>query len=91
MPASYHLAVTVDDAIQEVTLVTRGEDLAAATHVHRVLQALLDLPTPSYCHHKLLTDPSGRRLSKRNRGLTIRSMREGGLSAAEIISRAATY
>ena len=91
VPASYHLAVTVDDAIQEVTLVTRGEDLAAATHVHRVLQALLDLPTPSYCHHKLLTDPSGRRLSKRNRGLTIRSMREGGLSAAEIISRAAAY
>jgi glutamyl-Q tRNA(Asp) synthetase len=91
VPASYHLAVTVDDAIQEVTLVTRGEDLAAATHVHRVLQALLDLPTPSYCHHKLLTDPSGRRLSKRDLGLTIRSMREGGLGAAEIISQAGTY
>ena len=56
MPASYHLAVTVDDAIQGVTLVTRGEDLAEATHIHRLLQALLDLPTPLYRHHPLLAD-----------------------------------
>ena len=89
VPTSYHLAVTVDDAIQGVTLVTRGADLARATHVHRVLQALLDLPTPRYRHHALVTDADGRRLSKRDRALTIRSMRESGISAAEIIARAA--
>jgi glutamyl-Q tRNA(Asp) synthetase len=61
VPTSYHLAVTVDDAIQGVTLVTRGEDLATATHVHRVLQALA-LATPRYRHHELMTDAAGRRL-----------------------------
>jgi glutamyl-Q tRNA(Asp) synthetase len=89
VPASYHLAVTVDDAIQGVTLVTRGADLATATHVHRVLQALLELPTPRYRHHELLTDAAGRRLSKRDGALTIRSMRHTGISPAEIIARAA--
>ena len=89
VPASYHLAVTVDDAIQGVTLVTRGEDLATATHVHRILQALLDLPTPRYRHHGLVTDATGRRLSKRDRALTIRSMRESGIGPPEIITRAA--
>jgi glutamyl-Q tRNA(Asp) synthetase len=88
VPTSYHLAVTVDDAVQGVTLVTRGEDLAPATHVHRVLQALLGLPTPRYRHHALLTDATGRRLSKRDRALTIRSMRESGISPAEIIDLA---
>ena len=88
VPTSYHLAVTVDDAIQGVTLVTRGADLARATHVHRVLQALLDLPTPRYRHHALVTDAAGRRLSKRDRALTIRSMRESGISPTEIIARA---
>jgi len=88
VPTSYHLAVTVDDAIQGVTLVTRGADLATATHVHRVLQALLDLPTPRYRHHPLVTDADGRRLSKRDRALTIRSMRESGISPTEIIARA---
>jgi glutamyl-Q tRNA(Asp) synthetase len=89
VPTSYHLAVTVDDAIQGVTLVTRGEDLATATHVHRVLQALLGLPTPHYRHHALVIDAAGRRLSKRDQALTIRSMRESGISPAEIIARAA--
>ena len=89
VPTSYHLAVTVDDAIQGVTLVTRGADLARATHVHRLLQALLDLPTPRYRHHALVTDAAGRRLSKRDRALTIRSMRESGINSAEIIARAA--
>ncbi len=84
-PASYHLAVTVDDAIQGVTLVTRGEDLAMATHIHRVLQALLDLPTPRYRHHPLLTDAAGRRLAKREGAPTIRWMRQQGMSPAEII------
>jgi glutamyl-Q tRNA(Asp) synthetase len=88
VPTSYHLAVTVDDAIQGVTLVTRGEDLAPATHVHRVLQALLGLPTPRYRHHELLTDATGRRLSKRDRALTIRSMRESGISPKEIFDLA---
>jgi glutamyl-Q tRNA(Asp) synthetase len=87
--ASYHLAVTVDDAIQGVTLVTRGGDLARATHIHRVLQALLGLPTPRYRHHRLLTDATGRRLSKRKGARTIRSMREKGMSPAEIMHLAA--
>ena len=88
VPTSYHLAVTVDDAVQGVTLVTRGEDLATSTHVHRVLQALLDLPTPRYRHHGLVTDAAGRRLSKRNQALTVRTMRESGISRAEIIDLA---
>jgi glutamyl-Q tRNA(Asp) synthetase len=88
VPASYHLAVTVDDAIQGVNLVTRGEDLAEATHIHRLLQALLGLPTPHYRHHPLLIDESGRRLSKREGAPTIRSMRERGMSPAEILALA---
>ena len=85
-PASYHLAVTVDDALQGVTLAVRGEDLFQATHVHRLLQALLDLPTPEYRHHRLLTDPEGRRYAKRDRGLTLRALREAGRTPAEIRS-----
>jgi glutamyl-Q tRNA(Asp) synthetase len=88
VPTSYHLAVTIDDGIQGVTLVTRGEDLASATHTHRVLQALLGLPTPCYRHHPLLTDETGRRLSKRDGALTIRSMREKGMNPAEVIALA---
>jgi glutamyl-Q tRNA(Asp) synthetase len=83
-PASYHLAVTVDDALQGVTLVTRGEDLFAATHVHRLLQAVLDLPVPRYRHHRLLTDESGRRLAKRNRAATLKALREAGRMPAEV-------
>jgi glutamyl-Q tRNA(Asp) synthetase len=83
-PTSYHLAVTVDDALQGVTLVTRGEDLFRATDVHRVLQALLGLPTPRYHHHPLLTDASGRRLAKRDRSLTLASMRASGKSPEEV-------
>ncbi len=88
IPASYHLAATLDDAIQGITLVTRGEDLAIATHIHRVLQALLGLPTPRYRHHPLLTDAAGRRLAKRDGAPTIRSMRQQGLNPAEIIAMA---
>ena len=87
-PASYHLAVTVDDAIQGVTLVTRGEDLFQATHLHRVLQALLGLPMPRYRHHPLLTDASGRRLAKRDGVLTIRALRDAGASPAQVLERA---
>ena len=88
VPTSYHLAVTVDDALQGVTLVTRGVDLFAATHVHRLLQALFGLPTPHYHHHPLLTDASGRRLAKRDRALTIQAMREAGMTPAEILGQA---
>jgi glutamyl-Q tRNA(Asp) synthetase len=85
VPTSYHLAVTVDDALQGVTLVTRGIDLFAATPVHRLLQALLALPTPRYRHHPLLTDSTGRRLAKRNRALTIRA---AGMTADEVLAAA---
>jgi glutamyl-Q tRNA(Asp) synthetase len=85
-PTSYHLAVTLDDAIQGVTLVTRGRDLAPATHVHRILQALLGLPTPRYRHHPLLTDAAGRRLAKRDGAATIRAMRRAGSSPADILA-----
>lgn len=81
---SYHLAVVVDDGFQGVTDIVRGEDLFDATHLHRVLQALLGLPAPTYHHHPLLTDSQGYRLAKRDRALTLRSMREAGLRAQEL-------
>lgn len=77
---SYHLAVTVDDALQGVSLVTRGADLFEATHVHRLLQALLGLPVPQWHHHRLLTDDAGRRYAKRDRALTLASLRQAGHS-----------
>jgi glutamyl-Q tRNA(Asp) synthetase len=83
-PASYHLAVTLDDALQGVTLVTRGEDLAPATHIHRLLQALLGLPVPEYRHHRILTDSTGRRLAKRDQGTTLRILRAAGRTPADI-------
>ena len=88
VPTSYHLAVTVDDALQGVTLVTRGVDLFAATHIHRLLQVLLGLAPPVYRHHPLLTDAVGRRLAKRDRALTIRAMREAGMSPGDILEKA---
>jgi glutamyl-Q tRNA(Asp) synthetase len=80
VPASYHLAVVVDDAYQGVTLVTRGNDLFAATHVQRLLQALLELPAPAYAHHRLILDAQGRKFSKRDRAVTLRSLRESGVT-----------
>ena len=68
VPASYHLAVVVDDAFQGVDLVTRGEDLLPATHVQRLLQALLGLPEPAYAHHRLILDAQGRKFSKARPG-----------------------
>ncbi|GGJ02816.1 tRNA glutamyl-Q(34) synthetase GluQRS [Neoroseomonas lacus] len=85
VPASYHLCVTHDDALQGVTLVTRGVDLKPATDLHRLLQALMGWPEPSYAHHGLLTDTSGRRLAKRDRAATIRDLRASGASAAEVL------
>lgn len=84
VPASYHLAVTVDDALQGVTLVTRGADLFGATHTHRLLQALLHLPVPRYRHHKLLTDATGKRFAKRDKALTLRSLRVSGKTPEEV-------
>ena len=81
---SYHLAVTVDDALQGVTLVTRGEDLFEATHVHRLLQALLGLPVPDWHHHGLIADDAGRRLAKRDDARSLRALREAGHSPAEV-------
>ncbi len=85
-PSSYHLAVSVDDALQGVGLVTRGIDLFAATHVHRLLQALLDLPVPHWHHHRLLTSPSGRRLAKRDKATSLGALRAAGLTAADVRS-----
>jgi len=75
---SYHLAVVIDDAAQKITHVTRGEDLLGSTHIHRVLQALLNLPEPTYLHHQLILDDSGERLAKRHDALAIATLREWG-------------
>jgi glutamyl-Q tRNA(Asp) synthetase len=88
-PASYHLCVTHDDALQGVTLVTRGVDLKPATHLHRLLQALMRWPTPAYVHHELLTDTAGRRLAKRDRAATLRDLRAQGRAPAEVRALAA--
>jgi glutamyl-Q tRNA(Asp) synthetase len=83
-PASYHLCVTHDDALQGVTLITRGVDLKPATHLHRLIQALMHWPAPAYAHHTLLTDPAGRRLAKRDRAATLRDLRAQGRSPADV-------
>lgn len=90
LPASYHLAATLDDAVDGVTLVTRGADLFAASHIHRLLQALLELPVPHWHHHGLLVEPDGRKLAKRRgsgegaMGLTERRLRgDDGRALAE--------
>lgn len=86
-PASYHLAVTVDDAAQGVTDVVRGDDLFAATHVHRVLQALLGLATPAYHHHPLTLDATGARLAKRTGARSLADMRAEGVSGRDLAAR----
>jgi glutamyl-Q tRNA(Asp) synthetase len=83
-PASYHLAVVVDDALQGVTDVVRGADLKPATGLHRLLQRLLGLPAPSYRHHALLLDAEGEKLAKTRSSKTLRDLRAEGLSAGEI-------
>lgn len=85
-PASYHLCVVVDDALQGIELVTRGVDLFESTHVHRLLQALLELPAPRYHHHRLITDENGKRLAKRDDARSIRHLRDSGLSPEEIVA-----
>lgn len=84
VPASYHLAVVVDDAFQGVTHVTRGQDLFAATGLHRLLQVLLGLPEPIYQHHRLILDETGRKLSKSARDTSLRSLRAQGVTPARV-------
>lgn len=84
-PASYHLAVVVDDAAQGVTHVTRGADLFDATHIHRALQGVLGLPVPVYCHHALLRDNAGKRLAKRDGARSLASLREAGFSPQQVL------
>ncbi|WP_243406252.1 tRNA glutamyl-Q(34) synthetase GluQRS [Sphingosinicella sp. YJ22] len=83
-PASYHLAVTIDDSAQGITDIVRGQDLFAATHVHRLLQALLGLPVPHYHHHDLIRGNDGQRLAKRNRAPTIASLRAAGADPRDL-------
>jgi glutamyl-Q tRNA(Asp) synthetase len=84
MPTSYHLAVAVDDALQSVTDVVRGQDLFWSTSIHRLLQVLLGLPEPTYHHHKLILDAGGRKLSKSTLATSLRELRAGGAAAADI-------
>lgn len=83
---SYHIAVVVDDAEQGVTTVVRGQDLFAATHIHRLLQALLSLPTPNYHHHALILDGAGERLAKRRNSPTLADLRASGLAADALVA-----
>lgn len=87
-PTSYHLSSVTDDAETGVSLVTRGSELFESTHIHRVLQALLGFPTPEYEHHRLVGDAHGNRLAKRDSSISLRSLREAGISPTEVIARA---
>ena len=88
VPASYHLCVTVDDAVQSITDVIRGEDLFASTSVHRLLQHLLGLPVPAYHHHGLVRDHNARKLSKSDGATSIAALRQQGASPADILALA---
>jgi glutamyl-Q tRNA(Asp) synthetase len=83
---SYHMASVIDDAMEEITHVIRGEDLREAAGLHRLLQELLGFTAPVYRHHKLLTDETGERLSKRNKALSLTAMRESRRTKDEILN-----
>jgi glutamyl-Q tRNA(Asp) synthetase len=89
-PGSYHLCVTHDDWAQGVTLVTRGEELRAATDIHRLLQALMGWPAPRYAHHALLRDASGAKLSKRHGALSLQRLRADGLTPEDVLEKVVT-
>jgi len=86
-PTSYHLAVTHDDALQGVTHIVRGEDLRESTHIHVLLQALMNWPRPIYSHHALMTDAAGKRYAKRDKAMTLRAMRAVGATPQDLRSR----
>ncbi|MGZ5908205.1 MAG: glutamate--tRNA ligase family protein, partial [Reyranella sp.] len=86
-PTSYHLSVVVDDALQGITHVMRGEDLFWSTSVHRLLQELLGLPAPFYRHHRLVRDADGRKLAKSTRSTALRDLRAAGVTPAEVRQR----
>ena len=83
-PTSYHIACTLDDHLQGVSLVSRGEDLRASTHIHRLLQSLLNLNRPTYMHHPLMTNEKGKRYAKRDKSLTLQSLRNSGKTPEDI-------
>jgi glutamyl-Q tRNA(Asp) synthetase len=83
-PTSYHLSVVIDDALQAVTEVVRGQDLFWSTSVHRLLQRLLGLPQPAYRHHRLILDGEGQKLSKSTKATGLRELRTGGATPADI-------
>ncbi len=83
-PASYHLSVVLDDAFQQITHITRGQDLFAATFIHRLLQALFGRPTPLYRHHRLITDEAGKRLAKRDDARSIQAFRADGATPEDV-------
>jgi glutamyl-Q tRNA(Asp) synthetase len=84
LPTSYHLACVLDDALQGVTDVVRGQDLFWSTAIHRLLQVLLGLPEPTYHHHKLILDDEGHKLSKSTKSTGLRQLRAKGLTALDI-------
>ena len=86
-PTSYHLAACHDDALQGITHIIRGVDIAPSTHVHVLLQALMDWPTPVYTHHALMLDEAGKRFAKRDKSVTLRTLREAGVSPAVLLER----
>jgi glutamyl-Q tRNA(Asp) synthetase len=81
---AYHLAVVLDDALQGITHVIRGQDLFEAAHIQRLLQALLDLPPPAYRHHALLVGPDGKRYAKRDKAQTLRELRAAGVTPEQL-------
>jgi glutamyl-Q tRNA(Asp) synthetase len=87
VPTSYHLSVVIDDALQGVSCVARGQDLFWATSLHRVLQALLGLPAPTYHHHRLVLDADGRKLSKSTHATALRALRAKGATPADVRTR----
>jgi len=85
IPTSYHLSVTLDDHLQRIGIVSRGEDLVESTHIHKIIQLLLGLQSPLYLHHPLIMDSNGKRLSKRNRAQTVKSLKSKGYKREDVI------
>ncbi len=91
IPTSYHLAVTIDDADQDITIITRGLDLYPSTSIHRLLQIILDLPEPKWFHHNLIRDKEGIKLSKTLKSSSLEFYRKKGLTKKELLSKISEY